>query len=193
MKHTNIPPDSDMMKRIYDWRKKGLSYSDISRLVEGHPGGPEQISSETVRRYCLKADLEKTPMTIADLSDRETVAQLINTLRDADYGDAEGLREVGMRNAFNGSATAVLVALHRKATQGEVELEDGLPDHMVEAMMDIKTAYGTEKGLRNIHAEPVDYSLGLSEHLATKEVIKVHRNGRRPPVSLSDRVLAEDQ
>lgn len=132
-------------------------------------------------------------MTTADLSDRETVAQLINTLTDRDCGDVEGMRAEATRKAFDGSVTAVLVGLHEKAVAGEVDLEGGLPDHMVEAMMDLKAVYGTDKGLRNIHAEPVEHWSGGGEHLLTKTLIESHRKGRASPVSLSDRVLTEEQ
>ena len=51
--------DQPMMEQIYEWRKKGLSYSAIARLVESEPSGPDEISRETIRRYCLKADIER--------------------------------------------------------------------------------------------------------------------------------------
>lgn len=61
MKHKTIALDSSMAKQIDRWRRKGLSYSDISRLVEDKPSGPDEISRETIRRHCLKADLERQP------------------------------------------------------------------------------------------------------------------------------------
>jgi DNA invertase Pin-like site-specific DNA recombinase len=51
--------NQEMMVQIYDWRKKGLSYSGIARLVEDNPSGPDEISRETIRRYCTKADIER--------------------------------------------------------------------------------------------------------------------------------------
>lgn len=47
-----------LMNEVYDLRQKGVSYSAIARVIESKPQGPEEISRETIRRYCRDADVE---------------------------------------------------------------------------------------------------------------------------------------
>jgi len=39
----------------HDLHEKGVSYSAIARIMEDKPDGPEEISRETIRRYCKGA------------------------------------------------------------------------------------------------------------------------------------------
>ena len=44
--------DEDQLAEVEDLREKGVSYSAIARIMEDKPSGPEEISRETIRRYC---------------------------------------------------------------------------------------------------------------------------------------------
>lgn len=44
--------EGDMLDDVFDLREKGVSYSAIARIVEDKPEGPDEISRETIRRYC---------------------------------------------------------------------------------------------------------------------------------------------
>jgi site-specific DNA recombinase len=50
--------DDAQLREVYDLRKKGVSYSAIASVMAGKPDGPEELSRETVRRYCDEADVE---------------------------------------------------------------------------------------------------------------------------------------
>jgi len=50
--------DDEQLAEVYDLRKKGVSYSDIARIIQTRPDGPDSISRETIRRYCNEADVE---------------------------------------------------------------------------------------------------------------------------------------
>jgi len=50
--------DDSQREEVYDLRRKGVSYTAIARLVESEPGGPEEISRETIRRYCDEKGVE---------------------------------------------------------------------------------------------------------------------------------------
>lgn len=44
--------------RVFDLRRKGVSYQAIANIVEGWSDGPDEISRETIRRYCDDAGVE---------------------------------------------------------------------------------------------------------------------------------------
>lgn len=48
--------EPDQLAKVDDLREKGISYSNIARLIESDPDGPESISRETIRRYCVSDD-----------------------------------------------------------------------------------------------------------------------------------------
>ena len=50
--------DERLRAEAFDLRRKGVSYSAIARVVESKPDGPDDISRETIRRYCDEADVE---------------------------------------------------------------------------------------------------------------------------------------
>jgi len=50
--------DDQELVEVFDLREKGVSYTDIARIIETRPGGPESISRETIRRYCKESDVE---------------------------------------------------------------------------------------------------------------------------------------
>ena len=50
--------DDEQLREVYDLREKGVSYTAIARVIESKPDGPEEISRETIRRYCDDADVE---------------------------------------------------------------------------------------------------------------------------------------
>jgi len=50
--------DETLRAEAFDLRRKGVSYSAIARVIESKPGGPDEISRETIRRYCAEADVE---------------------------------------------------------------------------------------------------------------------------------------
>lgn len=50
--------DEGLLNEAYDLRRKGVSYSAIARVIEDKPNGPEEISRETIRRYCNEAGVE---------------------------------------------------------------------------------------------------------------------------------------
>lgn len=41
-----------LIQEALDLRQKGVSYSAVARIMEDKPDGPEEISGETIRRYC---------------------------------------------------------------------------------------------------------------------------------------------
>jgi len=47
----------DLRAEVFDLRRKGVSYSAIARIMEDKPNGPDEISRETIRRYCDEADV----------------------------------------------------------------------------------------------------------------------------------------
>lgn len=49
--------DDQELVEVFDLREKGVSYTDIARIIETRPGGPESISRETIRRYCKESDV----------------------------------------------------------------------------------------------------------------------------------------
>jgi len=50
--------DGDLRDEALDLRRKGVSYSAIARVIESKPAGPEEISRETIRRYCDEENIE---------------------------------------------------------------------------------------------------------------------------------------
>lgn len=44
--------DEDLREDVYELREAGVSYSAIARVMESKPDGPDEISRETIRRYC---------------------------------------------------------------------------------------------------------------------------------------------
>ena len=50
--------DETLRAEAFDLRRKGVSYSAIARVIESKPYGPDEISRETIRRYCDEADVE---------------------------------------------------------------------------------------------------------------------------------------
>ncbi len=42
----------ELINEVYDLREKGVSYTAIARIMESKPNGPDEISRETIRRYC---------------------------------------------------------------------------------------------------------------------------------------------
>jgi len=50
--------DDQELAEVFDLREKGVSYTDIARIIETRPGGPDSISRETIRRYCKELDAE---------------------------------------------------------------------------------------------------------------------------------------
>jgi DNA invertase Pin-like site-specific DNA recombinase len=46
----------DQLAEARDLRDSGLSYTNIARLIESDPDGPESVSRETIRRYCVEED-----------------------------------------------------------------------------------------------------------------------------------------
>jgi len=50
--------DETLRAEAFDLRRKGVSYSAIARVIESKPDGPDEISRETIRRYCDEADVE---------------------------------------------------------------------------------------------------------------------------------------
>jgi site-specific DNA recombinase len=44
--------DDELKGEAFDLRENGVSYSAIARVMEAKPNGPEEISRETIRRYC---------------------------------------------------------------------------------------------------------------------------------------------
>lgn len=48
--------DDKALEDVYEWREKGLSYAQITALVEEVHG--TQVDRSTVYRYCDKADVE---------------------------------------------------------------------------------------------------------------------------------------
>jgi len=55
--------DEDLREEVYELRRKGVSYTAISRVIEARPDGPETISRETIRRYCKDAGVEPEERT----------------------------------------------------------------------------------------------------------------------------------
>ena len=53
--------DDEQLREVYDLREKGVSYTAIARVIESKPDGPEEISRETIRRYCDDADVQAQP------------------------------------------------------------------------------------------------------------------------------------
>lgn len=53
------PPELEeqLLEEAFDLRRKGVSYSAIARVMEDKPNGPDEISRETIRRYCEEADV----------------------------------------------------------------------------------------------------------------------------------------
>jgi len=49
---------SELVGEVHDLRRKGVSYSAIARIMEDKPNGPDEISRETIRRYCDEAGVE---------------------------------------------------------------------------------------------------------------------------------------
>jgi hypothetical protein len=49
---------SELVGEAHDLRRKGVSYSAIARIMEDKPNGPDEISRETIRRYCDEAEIE---------------------------------------------------------------------------------------------------------------------------------------
>lgn len=47
--------DDALIQEALDLRKKEVSYSAIARIMEDKPDGPEEISRESIRRYCKEA------------------------------------------------------------------------------------------------------------------------------------------
>lgn len=50
--------DDEQLVEVHDLREKGVSYSDIARIIQTRPDGPDSISRETIRRYCNEAEVE---------------------------------------------------------------------------------------------------------------------------------------
>ena len=50
--------DEALRAEAFDLRRKGVSYSAIARVIESKPDGPDEISRETIRRYCDEAGVE---------------------------------------------------------------------------------------------------------------------------------------
>lgn len=50
--------DEDLRSEAFDLRRRGVSYTAIARVMESKPNGPDEISRETIRRYCDEADVE---------------------------------------------------------------------------------------------------------------------------------------
>ena len=50
--------DDALRAEAFDLRRKGVSYSAIARVIESNPDGPDEISRETIRRYCDEAGVE---------------------------------------------------------------------------------------------------------------------------------------
>ena len=48
----------ELRAEVFDLRRKGVSYSAIARVMEDKPNGPDEISRETIRRYCNEAGVE---------------------------------------------------------------------------------------------------------------------------------------
>lgn len=48
--------DDELLREVHDLREKGVSYTGIARVMESKPNGPEEISRETIRRYCQEAE-----------------------------------------------------------------------------------------------------------------------------------------
>jgi hypothetical protein len=48
--------EEDQLAEVDDLHENGVSYSNIARLMESDPQGPESISRETIRRYCTNDD-----------------------------------------------------------------------------------------------------------------------------------------
>lgn len=44
--------DDELVREVHDLREKDVSYTAIARVMESKPNGPEEISRETIRRYC---------------------------------------------------------------------------------------------------------------------------------------------
>jgi len=44
--------DEGLQQEVFDLRRKGVSYQAIARVIETKPDGPDEISRETIRRYC---------------------------------------------------------------------------------------------------------------------------------------------
>lgn len=42
----------NQIDEVLDLRDSGVSYQAIARVMESKPGGPDEISRETIRRYC---------------------------------------------------------------------------------------------------------------------------------------------
>lgn len=55
--------DGELRDEALDLRRKGVSYSAIARVIESKPAGPEQISRETIRRYCNEEDVQPETAT----------------------------------------------------------------------------------------------------------------------------------
>lgn len=49
--------EGGLLEEAFDLRRKGVSYSAIARVMEDKPNGPDEISRETIRRYCEEADV----------------------------------------------------------------------------------------------------------------------------------------
>jgi len=47
-----------LIEETLDLRRKEVSYSAIARIMEDKPDGPEEISRETIRRYCQEAEAD---------------------------------------------------------------------------------------------------------------------------------------
>jgi len=50
--------NGDLRDEAFDLRRKGVSYQAIAHVVEADPDGPDEISRETIRRYCNDAGIE---------------------------------------------------------------------------------------------------------------------------------------
>lgn len=48
----------ELMNEAMDLRRKGVSYNGIARVMESKPNGPESISGQSIRRYCLENGVE---------------------------------------------------------------------------------------------------------------------------------------
>jgi len=46
----------DLRDEAFELRSKGVSYQAIAHVIESKPKGPDEISRETIRRYCSEND-----------------------------------------------------------------------------------------------------------------------------------------
>lgn len=46
--------NEELREEVYELREADVSYTSIARVMESKPSGPDEISRETIRRYCTE-------------------------------------------------------------------------------------------------------------------------------------------